>query len=90
MPRKDGGRMTFRVYVGTIPDYSAQVDGLRLTGVSEGGPAQKAGIKGGDIIVDFGGKKISNIYDYTYALGDFSPGDVSRRSCDEKRGKAHI
>ena len=68
--------MSFRVYVGTIPDYASQVDGLKLTGVSEGGPAQKAGLKGGDIIIEFGGKKISNIYDYTYALGDFSPGDI--------------
>lgn len=77
VPRKDAGRsMAFRVYVGTIPDYASQVDGLKITGVSEGGPAQKAGLLGGDIIVDFGGKKISNIYDYTYALGDFSPGDV--------------
>ncbi|MGA8263286.1 MAG: M28 family peptidase [Ignavibacteriaceae bacterium] len=76
VPRKGSGRMTFRVYVGTIPDYASQVDGLKITGVSEGGPAQKAGLKGGDIIVEFGGKKISNIYDYTYALGDFSPGDV--------------
>jgi Peptidase family M28/PDZ domain len=76
VPRKDGGRMTFRVYVGTIPDYASQVDGLKLTGVSEGGPAQKAGLRGGDIIIEFGGKKISNIYDYTYALGDFSPGDI--------------
>lgn len=77
VPRKNSGRsMTFRVYVGTIPDYASQVDGLKITGVSEGGPAQKAGLQGGDIIVNFGGKKISNIYDYTYALGDFSPGDV--------------
>ena len=68
--------MAFRVYVGTIPDYASQVDGLKLTGVSEGGPAQKAGLQGGDIIIEFGGKKISNIYDYTYALGDFSPGDI--------------
>ena len=77
VPRKDSGRsMSFRVYVGTIPDYAAQVEGLKITGVSEGSPAQKAGLMAGDIIIEFGGKKISNIYDYTYALGDFSPGDV--------------
>ncbi len=76
VPRKERGRMAFRVYVGTIPDYAGQVDGLKITGVSEGGPAQKAGLQGGDIIINFGGKKISNIYDYTYALGDFSPGDI--------------
>ena len=44
--------------------------------MSEGSPAQEAGLQGGDIIIEFGGKKISNIYDFTYALGDFVPGDV--------------
>ncbi len=77
VPRKNEGRaMAFSVYVGTVPDYASQVDGLRINGVGEGSPAQKGGLQGGDIIVEFGGKKISNIYDYTYALGDFSPGDV--------------
>ena len=77
VPRKSEGRaMVFSVYVGTVPDYASQVDGLRINGVGDGSPAQKAGLQGGDIIVEFGGKKISNIYDYTYALGDYSPGDI--------------
>ncbi len=77
VPRKDAGRaMVFRVYVGTVPDYAGGTDGLKINGVNEGSPAQKGGLKGGDIIIGFGGKKISNIYDYTYALGDFSPGDI--------------
>ncbi|MCL5030825.1 MAG: M28 family peptidase, partial [Bacteroidetes bacterium] len=77
VPRKDSGKnITFRVYVGTVPDYAGQVDGLKINGVNEGSPAQKGGLKGGDIIIGFGGKKISNIYDYTYALGDFTPGDI--------------
>jgi hypothetical protein len=65
-----------KVYVGTIPDFASNVDGYKISGVSEGGPAQIAGLKGGDIIIEFGGKKISNIYDFTYALSDFVPGDV--------------
>lgn len=77
VPRKNEGQpMAFNVYVGTVPDYATQVDGLRINGVGEGSPAQKAGMQGGDIIVEFGGKKISNIYDYTYALGDHTPGEV--------------
>lgn len=77
VPRKNEGRaFAFNVYVGTVPDYATQVDGLRINGVSEGSPAQKAGLQGGDIIIEFGGKKISNIYDYTYALGDHTPGEV--------------
>lgn len=75
--RKDAGRnMKFKVYVGTIPDYTSQADGFKITGVSEGSPAQKGGLKAGDIIVEFGGKKVGNIYDYMYAMGEFAPGDV--------------
>jgi hypothetical protein len=74
--KKQTGQMFARkVYVGTIPDFASNVDGYKISGVSEGSPAQLAGLQGGDIIISFGGKKISNIYDFTYALGDFVPGD---------------
>ena len=42
----------------------------------EHSPAEKAGFKAMDVIVDFGGKKIKNIYDYTDALSKHKPGDV--------------
>jgi hypothetical protein len=75
--RKESGKMFVRrVYVGTIPDFAGNVDGYKISGVSEGSPAQIAGLQGGDIIIEFGGRKISNIYDFTYALGDFVPGDI--------------
>lgn len=74
--KKQTGQMFARkVYVGTVPDFASNLDGYKISGVSEGSPAQLAGLKGGDIIISFGGKKISNIYDFTYALGDFVPGD---------------
>ncbi len=63
-----GGRENLRAYLGTIPDYATEVPGVKLSGVRGGAPAEKAGLKGGDIIVEFGGKKIANIYDYTYAM----------------------
>jgi Tol biopolymer transport system component len=63
-----GGRENLRAYLGTIPDYTTEVAGVKLSGVRGGSPAEKAGLKGGDIIVEFGGQKIANIYDYTYAL----------------------
>jgi Tol biopolymer transport system component len=63
-----GGRETLRVFLGTIPDYATEVAGVKLSGIRGGSPAEKAGLKGGDIIVEFGGQKVSNIYDYTYAL----------------------
>jgi hypothetical protein len=74
--KKDTGRMMgSRVYVGTVPDFAGEVDGYKLGGVTDGSPAAKAGLLAGDIIVLFGEKKISNIYDFTYALGNYVPGD---------------
>jgi Tol biopolymer transport system component len=62
-------RGNLNAYTGVIPDYSAEVDGLRITDVSADGPAAKAGIKAGDIVIKFDGKVIKNIYDYTAVLG---------------------
>jgi hypothetical protein len=67
--REQGGdRDTVRAFTGTIPDYTTEVDGLRLSGVIGGGPADEAGLREGDVIVEFAGQRIANIYDYTYAL----------------------
>ena len=63
-----GGRDTLRAYVGTIPDYATDIAGVKISGVRGGGPADKAGMQGGDVIVEFAGNAIANIYDYTYAL----------------------
>ena len=57
-----------RAFTGTIPDYTTEVEGLRLGGVIGGGPADQAGLREGDVIVEFAGRTIANIYDYTYAL----------------------
>jgi Tol biopolymer transport system component len=63
-----GSRDSLRAYLGTIPDYAGDVEGVKLSGVRAGSPADEAGIKGGDIIVSMAGRKISNVYDYTYSL----------------------
>lgn len=63
-----GSRETMRAYLGTIPDYTTEVRGVKLSGVRGGSPAEKAGLQGGDVLVEFAGQKIVNIYDYTFAL----------------------
>ena len=65
------------VYLGSIPDMSAgDGAGLRLTGVRSGSPAEQAGLAAGDVVVEFGGRKVTNLYDYSDALYSHHPGDV--------------
>ena len=66
-------RGAVRVFTGTIPDYASDAKGLRLTSVVGGGPADKAGLEKGDVIVEIAGQTIANIYDYTYALEMLKP-----------------
>jgi C-terminal processing protease CtpA/Prc len=71
-----GSRASMRVYLGTIPDYApGDVEGVKLSGVKAGGPAEKAGLQGGDVIVEIAGKSIKNIYDYTYAMDALKIGE---------------
>ena len=65
---QQGSQAVMRIYTGTIPDYSQEAEGLLLSGVVGGGPAELAGLEGGDVIVELAGQSIANIYDYTYAL----------------------
>jgi S1-C subfamily serine protease len=66
-----------RVFLGTIPDYAADIEGVKLNGVRKGGPADKAGLEAGDVIISFAGQSIKNIYDYTYALDAATIGKVT-------------
>ena len=70
-------RANLTAYLGTIPDYVAgEIKGMRLSGVGSDGPASKAGVKGGDVIVELAGRKIENVYDYTYAIEALKIGEA--------------
>jgi Peptidase family M28/PDZ domain/PA domain len=64
----EGARENLRVYIGSIPDYTSEISGVKLAGIRGDSPADRAGLKAGDVIIEFAGQKITNIYDYTYAL----------------------
>ncbi len=74
MSQSQQNMRSFSVYLGTIPDYAAEVVGVKLSGVRPGAPSEQAGLKAGDIIIELAGKEIRNIYDYTYILGDLVVG----------------
>ena len=58
-----------------MPDYTFSGNGVRVDGVSENKPAQKAGIKSGDVITSIGEHKISSMESYMQALGKFKKGE---------------
>ncbi len=62
-------------WFGSIPDMGETKGGFRVSDVTKGSPADEAGLKGGDLIVEFDGKAISSLYDFTYALRAKKPGD---------------
>jgi hypothetical protein len=82
-----GERRDVRVSLGVVPDYAEDIAGMKISGTRAGSAAEKAGLKGGDIIIKFGKKEIKNIYDFTAVLGEYKPGDevviVVKRGTEE-------
>lgn len=71
-----GGGGGYGPYFGSIPDFAEVPKGVKFSDVRPGSPADKAGLKGGDILIGFGDKPINNLYDFTYALRGSKVGDV--------------
>ncbi len=67
---------TYGVYLGTIPDFESTVDGFFIVGVTPGSPAEAGGLMGGDRIIRLGDFDVTDIYSYSYALGEYEPGDT--------------
>ena len=82
------GKRSFSVSMGIMPDYTFSGAGVRADGISEGKPAQKAGLKTGDIIVQIGDYKIPDVQGYMQVLGKFKKGDATKvtvkRGAEEK------
>ncbi len=67
----------FTVTLGIMPDYTFSGGGVRADGISEGRPAQKAGLKTGDVIVQLGGFPVPSLEKYMDVLSKFKKGDVT-------------
>lgn len=69
---------SFRVGLGVIPDYLFDGKGMRIDGISEDKPAQKAGLQKGDIVVKLGDSAIVDMMSYMRALSVFKNGDITK------------
>ena len=74
-PEGGSQRRRFSVSLGVMPDYVAEVEGLKIDGVTPDKPAAVAGIVEGDIVIQLGEYTIGDIYEYMNALGKFRNGD---------------
>jgi membrane-associated protease RseP (regulator of RpoE activity) len=75
-PVTRGGGGGYGPYFGSIPDFGQTENGVKFSDVRPNSPAAKAGLKGGDVLVQFGDKPIKNLYDFTDALRRSRVGDV--------------
>jgi len=71
-----GGSSGYGAYFGSVPDFGEGVKGVKFADVRDGSPAAAAGLRSGDILVEFDGKPILNLYDFTYVLRARKPGDA--------------
>ena len=75
MTRTGMGR-GYKITLGIIPDYASTNQGLRVDGVRQEGPAARAGIMKGDVIIAMNGLQVGNIYDYMARLNTLNAGDT--------------
>jgi len=68
----------FRVGLGVVPDYLFDGKGMRIDGVSDDKPAQKAGLKKGDIVIQLGDSLVTDMMSYMRALSTFKKGDKTK------------
>jgi hypothetical protein len=71
-----GGGGGYGPYFGSIPDFGQTENGVKFSDVKPGSPAAKAGLRGGDVLIQFGDKPIKNLYDFTDALRRSKIGEV--------------
>jgi hypothetical protein len=71
-----GAGRGFRASLGTIPDFTYEGgDGVRLSGVKPGSPAERAGLREGDLLVGMDGTPIRSLRDFVGVLRRHEPGD---------------
>lgn len=73
----DTGKVSFKVTMGVMPDYTFEGKGMRIDGVTDGRPAAKAGIQKGDIVIRLGDMEVKDVQEYMKALSNYKKGDTA-------------
>ena len=73
-----GTSTSFKVTLGIMPDYSFTGMGVRADGISDGRPAEKAGLKAGDVIVQLGDFPVTDLQTYMQTLNKFNKGQATK------------
>ncbi len=81
-------KSSFKVSLGVMPDYTFSGGGVRIDGVSEGRLAQKIGLKAGDILLELGEHKFSDVQSYMQVLSKFNKGEATKLKI--KRGTEEL
>ena len=74
----------FKVGLGVVPDYMYDGKGMRIDGISEDKPAQKAGLLKGDVVVKLGDSSVVDMMSYMRALSVFEAGDATQVQVERK------
>jgi hypothetical protein len=73
--KKDQPKTSRRAATGSMPDFAYAGVGVKIAAITEGSPADQAGLVQGDIIVTFDGKTVKNLREYSNVLKTKQPGD---------------
>ncbi len=78
-PERSPGRRSGRAYLGTIPDYAGSSGGdavgVPVSGAAKGSPAERAGVRAGDVLIELAGQPLANIYDFVRSLDRLKAGE---------------
>ena len=72
--QKRAGEMP-RPFLGCVPDFTREEPGYPISAVISGSPAERCGLRGGDVIVKFGKHHIGVCDDFDDALQQYAAGD---------------
>ncbi len=78
----------FKVTLGVVPDYAFEGEGMRIDGVTDGKPASKSGLQPGDVVIQIGEYKVTDMMSYMKALSKFTKGETTKVKV--RRGKDEV